>query len=810
MACVLTTPLQGNSETTDEDLATPTPEPVRVAEIFFWVEIPPLPSKDETLQLVILDEVTGLPYNQDRIDMTPVDATNYGTSIQVPIGSVVKYRYERSDDGFFQEYLTAGEPVRYRLYYVEGPGEVHDIVSRWQESSAPSQTGRIVGNVFDESTGRPVPNILLTAGGAWALTASDGSFILDHLPAGNHNVVTYSLDGSFLPRQQQARVAANSATTATFPLQRTQLVDTTFVVTVPEDTAEGIPIRLAGNLIQLGNTFSDLGSGISGFAPNMPVLSPIDQNRYSLVLKLPKGIDIRYKYTFGDGVTNAEHTRKGSFNTHSLLIPEDSQPLLKQDIVESWKMANVAPIWIDVTVPADTPATDQIFIQIKLSGWLAPLPMWKVAENRWVYQITGPAFSNTLKYRYCRNGQCTPFNQFGAELTEEPRSVKFPRMKSALIKDEVVTWNYYLPGNPSATVLSNPVRPKTGEFIAGISLSSDYAPTMDYLRFQTLETVKDLNANMIVLQPSWTAVSQSSHVLIDQVLGKNPQAAGLASQVNYAHKEGLQVALFPQIIFPFQSRSWWQGVPINDVWWRVWFERYRVFVLQYADLAEATGAETLVLGGEWLSPAIPNSNAPGYPRLPLPGSIVSIWEDLIGEVRGRYSGEIAWYLPLNQIEQFPPFLDSVDTIYLSLGAKLANSPEATVTELQTQAESLLTNKIKPFKDSIDKPIVLNIAYPSSDSAATNCLPFSASNTDCLPVEFLSPIYPDPTHILLDLDEQVSVYNAILAAVNKTNIVKGVISEGFIPVIALEDKSISIHGKPAQTVISYWFAQFLGK
>lgn len=810
LACVLTTPLQGDAETTGEDLAAPTPEPIQISEVFFWVEIPPLPSEDETLQLVFLDEVTGLPYNQERINMKRVNATLYAASIQIPIGSVVKYRYERSNDGFFQEYLTSGDPVRYRLYYVEGPGEVHDIVSRWQDSSAPAQTGRIVGNVFDESTGRPVSDILITAGGARALTAPDGSFILNHLPVGEHNLVTYSLDGSFLPRQQIATIAINSATPATFPLERTQLIDVTFVVTVPEDTTEGIPIRLAGNLIQLGNTFSDLGSGISGFASNMPVLTPIDKSRYSLVFKLPKGIDIRYKFTFGDGVTNAEHTHQGSFNTHRLYIPENSQPLLIQDTVESWEMVNVAPIWFDVTVPADTAPTDQIFIQLKLSGWLAPLPMWKVEQNRWIYQVSGPAFSNTLEYRYCRNGQCTPFNQFGVELIEEPRSVKFPRVKSALIHDTVETWNHYLPGSPSATVLSNPVQPKSSGFIAGISLSADYAPTMDYLRFQTLNTVKDLNANLIVLQPSWTAVSQSSHILIDQVIGKNPQWASLVNQINYAHQDGLQVAVFPQVIFPFQSRSWWQGAPIDDIWWRVWFERYRSFVLQYADIAESTGAETLVLGGEWLSPAIPYSSSPGYPVIPLPGSIDTIWADLIVDVREHYSGEIAWYLPLNQIDQPPPFLEFVDTIYLSWGAKLATSPQASVSELQSRAEAILTNQVRPFKESIGKPIVLNIAYPSSDTAATNCLPFSENNTDCLPVEFLSPIFPDPTHIDLDLEEQVDVYNAILAAVNENNIVRGVISEGFIPVIGLEDKSISIHGKPAQTVISYWFAQFLGK
>jgi hypothetical protein len=38
----------------------------------------------------------------------------------------------------------------------------------------------------------------------------------------------------------------------------------------------------------------------------------------------------------------------------------------------------------------------------------------------------------------------------------------------------------------------------------------------------------------------------------------------------------------------------------------------------------------------------------------------------------------------------------------------------------------------------------------------------------------------------------------------------VVSDGYYPPISLQDKSISIHGKPARGVVWFWFGRFLGK
>ena len=84
-------------------------------------------------------------------------------------------------------------------------------------------------------------------------------------------------------------------------------------MSVPSGTPPVVPIRFAGSLYPLGNTFATLNGGMSSLAANMPVLNPLPDGRYTLVLDLPVGADIRYKYTLGDGFWNAEHNADGSF-----------------------------------------------------------------------------------------------------------------------------------------------------------------------------------------------------------------------------------------------------------------------------------------------------------------------------------------------------------------------------------------------------------------------------------------------------------------------------------------------------------------
>ncbi len=65
------------------------------------------------------------------------------------------------------------------------------------------------------------------------------------------------MDGAYQPFQQGAVVAANLNTTVEIHVKAAPLVKITFNVTAPTDTVQGAPIRIAGNLSELGNTFAD-------------------------------------------------------------------------------------------------------------------------------------------------------------------------------------------------------------------------------------------------------------------------------------------------------------------------------------------------------------------------------------------------------------------------------------------------------------------------------------------------------------------------------------------------------------------------
>jgi hypothetical protein len=57
-------------------------------------------------------------------------------------------------------------------------------------------------------------------------------------------------------------------------------------------------------------------------------------------------------------------------------------------------------------------------------------------------------------------------------------------------------------------------------------------------------------------------------------------------------------------------------------------------------------------------------------------------------------------------------------------------------------------------------------------------------------------------------EQFDIYTAMLNAINQRAWISGIISRGYYLPAQLQDKSVSIHGKPAETLLAYWFPALL--
>jgi hypothetical protein len=128
--------------------------------------------------------------------------------------------------------------------------------------------------------------------------------------------------------------------------------------------------------------------------------------------------------------------------------------------------------------------------------------------------------------------------------------------------------------------------------------------------------------------------------------------------------------------------------------------------------------------------------------------------------------------------------------------------------MKAQATSILSQEIFPFQQQIGKPVLIAISYPSVEGGAAGCITISGGV--CLDYDQLSPPNPDIPELTIDLQEQANAYNAILSAINDNSWIAGYVSMGYYPPAILQDKSISIHGKPASEIMWYWSQKFLNR
>jgi hypothetical protein len=327
-----------------------------------------------------------------------------------------------------------------------------------------------------------------------------------------------------------------------------QFITATFLVNLPEDTPLNIPVRLAGNLYQLGNSFTDLSGGINSLVSRMPTLSETRDGRYTLSLSLPVGTDLRYKYTLGDGLWNSERTDRGEFALRQVIVPEHDIQI--QDIVYAWSFGTQGNIFFDTHIPASTPPYDVMYIQFDPGfGWTEPIPMWGQpatdGSSIWYYTLSSPLdMFATLHYRFCLEGQCelaasldqpgSSEQDYAITLIDEPQTVT----------TEITAWSGQ-PGSTQPAIIPNvAVIPRTGDFTAGIAFQESYRPSWGAKIPLAISEVKNLNANWIFLQPTWSYTNYTPPTL-EFSPSVSPGWTELVNWINHAHLLSLNTALFP-------------------------------------------------------------------------------------------------------------------------------------------------------------------------------------------------------------------------------------------------------------------------
>ena len=814
-ACTLSlfqVPSVPGSSTATPAAAIPSATPLPVAQTTFIVTLPEPLQPGETLALAVLDEVTGLSLNATNYPMSASDALTFTAVLPLPYNSVVKYRYVRRGSAQVAEDTTLGGSIRYRMYFVVGPGEIRDVVADWADKSYARPTGTILGQVFNADTGSPLPNMLVSAGGVQSITDSAGRFELISLPAGTHNLIAYSLDGLYQPFQQGAAVGDSQVTQVDMRVKPAQLVTINFNVRIPAETVPGVPVRIAGNLLQLGNTFADLQGGLSTNTDRMPVMSLQGDGRYSTTLTLPVGAYVQYKYTLGDGFWNAEHKGDGAWVLRDFIVP--AQNTIVQDQVETWAAGSSSPILFEVTVPAVTPPGDIIYMQFNPYGWTEPLPMWPLGNNRWAYKLYGPLnMLGSFGYRYCRNGQCGSADDVETSAPSTSGRQAFTSLTGQDIQDTVKAWKWFENPEP-VTLVGASITPRAN-FVAGVELQSTFQPNWSYYAPQAFANTQALGANQLVLTPSWT-YSSISPLNLNPFPGQDPLWIDSAIMISQARALGLNIAIFPTPNFPAPSdastspiANFWLKAPRDAQWWQTWFTRYRAFAVNYADLATQTGSQTLILGGDWTAPAMPGGKLPDGALSNGPADVEAQWKSIIAEVRTHFAGKIYWALPYTKANLEAPlnFLQDVDGIYLLWSAALSTNPSATKADYTNEAARILDNEVSPLVSLVNKPLILAIAYPAAEGAASGCI--ANGKGGCLDWTALNRPNADIVSVNLNLQIQADIYEAILTAVNSRPWITGFVSRGYFPPVALQDKSASVHSKPAADILWYWYPRMLG-
>ncbi len=782
-------------------LPTPTPHPL--AQLTVRVVLPaPLPA-GETLALRLLDEVTGLPYHYTDIPLTPHNLQTYTATLSLPIQSVVRYRYVRLGATGREENDVFNRPIRYRLYHVLGPAEIEDHITAWSDQPFTGPTGSLQGVALNAENGAPIPNLLVSVAGMQTLTDSGGRFFFPALPVGTHLVVGYALDGGYTTFQQAAVVAEDLITPVEIRVRPTVFVPVVFTVHVPANIVPGAPLYLAGNLLQLGNAFADLRGGMGVVANRLPRLNWVAERIYSTTLSLPVGADIRYKYTLGDGYWNAEQQADGGFLTRQLIVPPNGAMI--EDIVATWQSGSWAPINFEVKAPPETPAGDVIYIQFAALGWSEPIPMWAVGNHVWRYRLYGPFPKRLLDYRYCRNGQCgvaddvaTAGNpqigrQIGVVLTPQD------------LRDGVSRWIWW--ESSTSTLVGSNVIPRGANFMAGVEFQAAFHPNWLAFMPQAMQNLQAIGANWVVLTPTWTYESiQPIHFGVRP--GPDPLWADLTNMIAQARAHNLNVALFPQPRFPGAAADFWRSALRTPLWWQSWFDAYHRFAVHHADLATQAGAQALILGGDWLGPALPNGKLSDGSPAGVPDDAEIRWLAILNDVRAHFQGgPVLWALPYTPPDlTLPSFLTQTDGVYLLISGHLSDASQPTKADLETSAASILDSTVQPLQSLLGKPVYLAFAYPAVNGGGATCLP--AHQASCLDWTALNQPTSDRPELSLNLQLQADIYETLLAAVNTRPWVSGVVSRGYYPPALLRDKSASIHGKPAADVLWYWYPRFL--
>ncbi len=230
-------------------------------------------------------------------------------------------------------------------------------------------------------------------------------------------------------------------------------------------------------------------------------------------------------------------------------------------------------------------------------------------------------------------------------------------------------------------------------------------------------------------------------------------------------------------------------------------------IITIANQAQAAGVSKLVLGGPGTIPSLPDGILPDGTASGVPTDAENHWRTMIEDVRGLFSGKLAFEIELGpELQPIPSIIDAFDEVHIYWHAPLSTIETPTVVEMRMAARSLLVDTILSNPALKGTPIILDVEYLSVATSASACA--IAPDGSCRPShQFDQGALVDPD-LKLDLEGQAHAINAVLLEGFTRPEISGFYVRRYNPVVVLHDMSASVNGKPASDVLWYWYPRII--
>lgn len=290
---------------------------------------------------------------------------------------------------------------------------------------------------------------------------------------------------------------------------------------------------------------------------------------------------------------------------------------------------------------------------------------------------------------------------------------------------------------------------------------------------ESLTLLSETNTEWVAINFAWAQSNTTSHdIQVDPI--RTPTTAAVRHAITTAHSLGFKVMLKPMVDTLEEEQT--QGYPTV---WRgeiqpseEWFESYSNFINFFAEFAEENDVELFSVGCELKATTVEKEQ----------------WEQVIAEVRERYSGLIVYAADWTNYKNIE-WWDSVDYVGIDAYFWLSFKNDPTLQELKNSWTNY-ADEIEAWLSSTNKPVIFTeIGYRSGDG--TNRAP--------------SNYWSDMT---VDLREQEDCYEAAFQALWNRSWFYGFYWWTWIhdpDKGGYDDSSHTPQNKPAQDVVTNWYS-----